>query len=242
MNLVLPAITRYRLTFLGVFMVFSLGVLTYFFIPRLEDPLIKVNGATVQVSYPGTGPRDVERYVTRPLENKINEIDQLDKITSTSAQGTALIMLEFDSDSDMDQNMQKLHEKVREVQSDLPQEAQDAEITRWKTETISLILNLSGPFSHRELHRHAKFIKRDLEKIPEIMTLEIDGYQDREIHVEVDEVLGAITSSTATTVLAFTPLLFMTGHIGQFIRGIPLTMIFTLTGYWLTWIRHDCWA
>jgi multidrug efflux pump subunit AcrB len=168
-------------------MVFSLGVLTYFLIPRLEDPLIKVNGATVQVVYPGAGPRDVERYVTKPLENKINEIDQLDKITSTSAQGTALIMLEFDSDSDMDQNMQKLREKVREAQSDLPQEAQDPEITRWKTETVSLILNLSGPFSYRQLHRYAKFIKRDLEKIPEIMTLEIDGHQDREIHVEVDE-------------------------------------------------------
>jgi multidrug efflux pump subunit AcrB len=44
------------------------------------------------------------------------------------------------------------------------------------------------------------------------------------------EVLGAITSSTLTTVLAFMPLLFMTGDTGQFIRGIPLTMIFALIG------------
>jgi multidrug efflux pump subunit AcrB len=44
------------------------------------------------------------------------------------------------------------------------------------------------------------------------------------------EVLGAITSSTLTTVLAFTPLLFMKGEIGQFIQGIPLTIIFALIG------------
>jgi HAE1 family hydrophobic/amphiphilic exporter-1 len=44
------------------------------------------------------------------------------------------------------------------------------------------------------------------------------------------EVLGAITSSTLTTILAFIPLLFMKGDIGQFIRGIPLTIISALIG------------
>jgi multidrug efflux pump subunit AcrB len=44
------------------------------------------------------------------------------------------------------------------------------------------------------------------------------------------EVLGAIASSTLTTMLAFMPLLFMKGHTGQFVRGIPLTIIFAVAG------------
>jgi len=153
MKLVAPAINRYRLTVLGIILLLTLGSLIYFMIPRLEDPLIKVPGATVLALYPGAGPRDVERYISRPLEEKVNEIDTVDKITSSSSQGTSLIIVEFDPDSDMNQNMQELREKIREGENDLPDEAFDPEITRWKTETVSLIINLSGPFTYWELFK-----------------------------------------------------------------------------------------
>jgi multidrug efflux pump subunit AcrB len=187
MRLVAAAILKYRLTLLGVVLLLVLGSIAYLMIPRREDPLIKVPGATVLVRYPGAGPRDVEKYVSIPLEEKINEIDTVDKITSSSSQGTSAITVEFDPDSDMDQNMQELREKVRETEKDFPSESLDPEITRWKTETVSLIINLSGPFNYRELFRYAKYIRRDLEKIPEIMTIAIEGDQEREVHVEIDE-------------------------------------------------------
>jgi len=162
MKLVAPGIRKYRLTVLGIILLLILGSLSYLMIPRREDPLIKVPGADVQVLYPGAGPRDVERYISRPLEEKINEIEAVDKIISSSSQGTSYITIQFDPDSPMDQNMLELREKVREAEKDLPDEAMDPEIERWKTETVSLIINLSGPFSHHKLHRYAKFIKRDL--------------------------------------------------------------------------------
>jgi multidrug efflux pump len=185
MKLVALAVERYRLTVLGIILLLIMGAFSYYLIPRREDPLVKVPGATVQSHYPGASPRDVERYVTIPLEEKINEIDEIDRIFSSSSQGTSTIFIEFDPDSDMDQNLQELREKVREGEADLPEEAIDPEITRWKTETVSLIINLSGPFSYGQLFKYAKYIKRDLEKIPQIMRLEIDGDQEREVHVKV---------------------------------------------------------
>jgi multidrug efflux pump subunit AcrB len=187
MSIVAPAIDRYRLTVLGLLLLLILGALAYARIPRMEDPLIQVPAATVLVPHPGAGPRDVERFVSRPIEERINEIESVDRITSTSSQGTALILLEFDPDTDMDQNMQEVREKVREAEKDLPEEAQAPEITRHKTETVSMIINLSGPFSYWELYRYARRIKRGLEKVPQIMTLEIEGYPEREVRVQVDE-------------------------------------------------------
>lgn len=187
MKLVAPAIDRYRLTVLGIILLIVLGGLTYSMIPRTEDPLITVPGATVLVHYPGAGPRDIERHVAVPLEEKINEIEAVDEIISTSSQGSGVIMVRFDSDSDIDRDVQELREKVREVEKDLPEEALDPEIVRWKTDTVSLIINLSGPFTDRELHRFAKFIKRDIEKVPQVMTVTIEGEQEREFRVEVDE-------------------------------------------------------
>jgi multidrug efflux pump subunit AcrB len=49
MRLVASAIAKYRLTMLGVILLLVLGSLTYLTIPRREDPLIKVPGATVLV-------------------------------------------------------------------------------------------------------------------------------------------------------------------------------------------------
>jgi len=187
MNLVGPGIKKYRLTILGILLLLILGSITYLMIPRREDPLIEVPGASVLVHYPGAGPRDVERYVSQPLEEKINEIEEVDNMISSSYQGSSNIMIQFDPDSDMDQNMQRLREKVREAERALPEGTMDPDIIRWKTETVSLIINISGPFNDRELYNYAKLLKRDLEKIPQIMTLTIDGHQEREIHVEIDE-------------------------------------------------------
>lgn len=187
MKIVAPAIRRYRLTVLGILLLLTLGSLVYLMIPRMEDPLIQVSGATVIVQYPGAGPRDVEKFIIRPLEEKINEIDAVDDIYATASQGSALFVLLFDTDTDMDLNMQELREKIREAEGDLPNEALAPEIERHKTETVSMIINLSGPFSYWELHQYARLVKRDLEKIPQLMTVEIEGYPEREVRVEVDE-------------------------------------------------------
>jgi multidrug efflux pump subunit AcrB len=187
MKLIASAIAKYRLTVLGALLLLILGSLTYLTIPRREDPLINVPGATVLVIYPGAGPRDVENYVSKPLEEKIDEIEEIDKITSSSSQGTSLITIQFDPDSDVDQDMQKLREKVQEAERDLPADSLDPEIERWKSETVSLIINLSGPFNYRELYKYAKYIRRDLEKISHVMTVTLEGDQEREVHVEIDE-------------------------------------------------------
>jgi multidrug efflux pump len=187
MILVAPAIKRYRLTILGILLLLTLGTLTYIIIPRQEDPVVYAPGALVLVHYPGAGPRDIEQYISRPLEEKINEIEEVERIIATASQGTDVILIQFDPDSDIDQNIQVLREKVREVEKDLPDESMEPEIIRWKTETVSMIINISGPLNHQELYEYAKLIKRDLETIPEIMRLDIEGNQAREVHVEVNQ-------------------------------------------------------
>ncbi|MBW1723208.1 MAG: efflux RND transporter permease subunit [Deltaproteobacteria bacterium] len=187
MKLVQSAIRRYRLTTLGILLLLVMGILSYLLIPRREDPLISAPGATILVHYPGAGPRDIERHVSIPLEDKINEIEAVDKIISTSSQGNALIIIRFEADSDIDKDIQELREKVREAEAELPEEALDPEIIRWKTETVSLIVNLSGPSDYTELYRQAKFIRRDLEKIPQVKSVYIEGEQERQVRVEIDE-------------------------------------------------------
>ncbi|MHC4607209.1 MAG: efflux RND transporter permease subunit, partial [Planctomycetota bacterium] len=187
MNPVAFAVDRFRLTLIAVAGLLIMGAFSYVIIPRREDPLIQVNGATVFVRYPGAGPADVERHVTKPLEERISEIQDVDQLISSSSRGAALIVVRFDADSDMAENLQELREQVKKGQAEMPDEAEDPEIVRWESETVSMILNLGGPLSDRDLHFWAKFVKRELEKIPQIRALEIEGEQEREVRVEVDQ-------------------------------------------------------
>jgi multidrug efflux pump subunit AcrB len=98
-----------------------------------------------------------------------------------------VIIIRFDPDSDIDNNIQMLREKVGEVENDLPDESMAPEIIRWRTRTISMVINLSGPFNNRDLYKYAKLMKRDLMNIPDIMLLDIEGNQEREVHVDVDQ-------------------------------------------------------
>ena len=85
MNIVALAVRKYRLTVLGIVLLLTMGTLSYLMIPRREDPLIKVPGATVIVHYPGGASRDVERHLSKPIEEKINEIEAIDRIFSSSS-------------------------------------------------------------------------------------------------------------------------------------------------------------
>jgi len=56
------------------------------------------------------------------------------------------------------------------------------------------------------------------------------GYLPREAAVKgSEEVMGAVTTAVLTTIAAYSPLLFMTGIIGKFIRNIPTVLIIALT-------------
>jgi len=81
------------------FGLFSLLRLKLDLYPKLEFPMIAVIS-----QYTGVGPQDMETVVTRPIEKSLASVKNVKKLTSTSAQGLSLVMLEFDWGTNMDQS------------------------------------------------------------------------------------------------------------------------------------------
>lgn len=57
----------------------------------------------VYTSYPGASPDDVSELVTKPIENSVSTLSGLDSISSTSSEGTSMIMLQYEYGTDLDE-------------------------------------------------------------------------------------------------------------------------------------------
>src|SRR5688572_13264636 len=81
------------LTILGLF---TFSRLKLDMLPELDFPIV-----AIITQYPGAGPGSIEQLVTRPIEDAMSSVQNVEKVNSTSNQGNSLIMVEFSWGTDM---------------------------------------------------------------------------------------------------------------------------------------------
>jgi len=83
--------------------------------PDVEFPVI-----LVQTVYPGASPEGVEREVTRPIEEAVNPVQHVDRITSYSLEGVSAVIIEFELEADVDVAAADVRAKLEEIRATLP--------------------------------------------------------------------------------------------------------------------------
>ncbi|MGL4366788.1 MAG: efflux RND transporter permease subunit [Brevinemataceae bacterium] len=167
--------------FVGLYASFSLPV---DFLPDIESPRI-----TVSTTYTGAGPEEVETSVTRPLEDVLSTVEDIDTISSTSMEGNSTIRLEFKWGIDLDTAMFNVREKIDLVRDDLPEEADSPQIFKFSTDmipvvgiVISGIDDLATAFDLAENQ-----IKKSLEQLPGVGQVTVSGGIETEVHIELTQ-------------------------------------------------------
>ena len=100
-------VRNYRFTYLIMLTVLMLGAFAMMLMPREAEPEIQVPYAMVTSIYPGANPVDVEELVTNELEDKIKDLDNLNKFSSGSSLGVSSIFVEFEAEADINDSIQK---------------------------------------------------------------------------------------------------------------------------------------
>lgn len=106
-----------------VFIVLILGFVSYTRIPLDLMPEMELPVAVVSTTYSGVGPQEIETLITRPMEQAVATVQNLDTITSSSSEGSSIIVVQFNFGTDMDQAALELREKIDQVKAFLPQDA-----------------------------------------------------------------------------------------------------------------------
>lgn len=156
----------------------ALSKLNTQFFPNFELDIINV-----RVVWSGASAEDVETGITVPLEQELRSLDGLHKMTSTSADGICSITLEYQEGTEMDAALEKVNSVVRRTRQ-LPEDAEDPEVSRViRYETIARVL-LSGPDNRAELRHIAQNMKDEL-LASGVAKIDISGLPEEEIAIQI---------------------------------------------------------
>jgi len=181
------AIDRSTTVFVLLVFIFVVGSYSYVVLPRESNPEVVVPFIIVSTTYEGVTPEDMESLVTIPIERKLTGLSGVEEITSESLEGVSSIVIEFEADSDIDEALQKVRDKVDQAQSDLPDDADDPvvdEINLAEEPIIYLCLRGRLPLSF--LTDIAEDLEDQIETIEGVLDVEVIGGVEREIQIEVD--------------------------------------------------------
>ena len=182
------AINNKVATFVITIILSIAGILAYVSLPKESFPDISLPNIYVSVIYPGTSPKDMENLIVRPIEKECKSIAGVKKIKSNSLQDYCNVIVEFNSDVNIDVAKQKVKDAVDRAKTDLPKDLKnDPEIIDINFADLPVMqVNISGDYDLNKLKKYADDAKEQLESLKEIKKVEIIGALEREIQINVD--------------------------------------------------------
>ena len=186
MNLTAASIQANRFTLTVVALLVIAGSIAYETLPKAQDPGFTIRTAVITTRFPGASPERVELLVSDKIEKKIQEMPEIDSITSESRTGISIIYANFkESYKIMRPIFDDLRRKVDAVTADLPQGAQTPEVNDEFGDVFGSVYTLAGDgFSYAELKTVADELRDELLKEPDIAKVSIHGAQQEVIFVE----------------------------------------------------------
>ncbi|MCX6969775.1 MAG: efflux RND transporter permease subunit [Verrucomicrobia bacterium] len=165
-----------------------LGVAAVFLLPREEEPQIKVPMIDVLVSMPGTGSKEIEERVTRPMEKLLWEIPGVEYIYSTSSPGQSLVIVRFVVGSDAEQSIVRLNQKLQANFDILPHGVTQPLIKVRSIDDVPILaLTLhSASQDHLTLRRLAAQVDDAVKQVPNVAETKLLGGARRELRILLD--------------------------------------------------------
>jgi len=165
-----------------------IGSYCYSILPRENEPDITIPNVFVSTTYKGVSSSDIETSITIKIEKKLKGLDRVKKIQSVSSEGLSQINIEFLPDTDIDDVIQKVKDKVDEAKKELPGDLEDDpsvfEVNI--SELPIVVFSLSGTYGITRLKKIADDLEEEIESIAGVLEAEVTGGREREIRIEVD--------------------------------------------------------
>ncbi|OXM84285.1 efflux RND transporter permease subunit [Paenibacillus rigui] len=177
-----------KVTLLFFLMAIIMGIVNIVTLKQRENPEIDLTVALVKTVYPGASPEKVEQFVTQPLEQKIKEMSDISKLTSTSMANVSIINVEIKPDTDIKRAWDTLRQKVQAGESELPDEANKPEVNDDLGKIAEQILHftVNTPEELEPLRPTLDIWKKQLSTLPGVSNVEIVGLPDQEVAVTLN--------------------------------------------------------
>jgi len=173
-------------------MVITLGITAWLNIPMELSPDITLPSVTVSHTWGSTSPEVMEQEVTRRVEQIVNRLRDVQKVTSITSEGSSRVTIEFAKNAPLDFRIIELQELLHGLRQDLPPNIPPFSISRSVPRELQdmqnfIIYTLSGNYHQRELLEFARRnIRTPLLGLPGLAEIEINGAEDPALTVTFD--------------------------------------------------------
>ena len=179
---------RHRVTvFVLIFLIVVIGMVSYLSLPREAAPDIKMPYVIVAIPYPGVGPEDIESLVTNHVETELEDLDDVEEMTSSSMEGLSQVVVKFMPDVDTVWATQQVQDRVNRSRSKLPQDIEEPVVQQISSSDWPILqISISGPAGPQHLTSVAEDLQAEIEALPDVLEVDLVGGVEREIRVEVN--------------------------------------------------------
>ena len=179
------------------------GGLAYAMLPKEGEPDIEIPAVVISLPFPGISAEDAEELLIRPMETELADIDGLDTMTSTAAEGYANVVLEFEFGWDKAATLAEVRDRMSKAEADFPDGFEQYSIDEFNfSEFPIMIVSLSGEVPERMLQRLAEDLQERLEALDPVLEAGLAGHREEMIEVIIDPLRLESYNVTAAELLA----------------------------------------
>lgn len=188
MNSLIDASLHRSRTVLMLFCLIALvGIVTLVTIPKESNPDITVPLVYVSVNHDGISPEDADTLIYKPLEKELRALDGLKEMISTATAGHLSIQLEFYTDTDIDQALLDVRQKVDDAKGELPSDSNEPKVKEINVALFPvMVVTLSGEINESALYAVANDLQDRLEALPGVLEVEVRGKREEIAEIIVD--------------------------------------------------------
>ncbi|MEM8578625.1 MAG: efflux RND transporter permease subunit [Pseudomonadota bacterium] len=181
------AASRARMVLAFIFLSIAVGVFAYISLPKEGEPDIEIPAVFISMPFQGISAADAETLLVKPMEAELAELDGLETMTSTAAEGYANVILEFEFGWDKTQVLADVRDAMNRAEADFPDGGDQYTLGEFNfSEFPIIIVSLSGPLPERTLSNVAEALQDEVESLDAVLEANITGKRDEMLEVVID--------------------------------------------------------
>ena len=175
---------------LAVFLL-AIGYISLEIMPREEDPQISISGGTIIIPAPGLKPKEIEKILVEPLEQKLREVKGIEHIYGMSVDNVAIINVMYYIGQNREDSNLKLYDKVMQNMDMLPKNVMQPLVRPFDIDIDIPIVGIAfyqkdNTLNYPEYLKVVQDLKKEISALDNVAKTQLKGDHKQQYNVEVD--------------------------------------------------------
>ena len=175
---------------LAVFLL-TMGYISLEVMPREEDPQISISGGSIIIPAPGLKPKEIQKILVEPLEQKLREVKGIEHIYAMSVDNVAIINVMYYIGQDRESSNLKLYDKVMQNMDMMPKNVMQPMVKPFDIDIDIPIVGVAfyqkeKKVSYPRFLQEVQNLKKDISALDNVAKTQLKGDHKQQYNVDVD--------------------------------------------------------